>query len=253
MSSPSTTEQAGTDTAVAEKPAEKVAQKVVPKEDRVKVHPPREVRQAEAEREARQLDTDLRAAARTATDSLARVAMLVQQAQEREIWKHVTDSDGQPYKSWHGYITDVCSAEMGPLAAVNRNALVKMLLDAGLSQRAAAEVAKTSPATANRIAQGETPGERNPAPRPSTGGAPKGQPQQRSNPADAAWNALDRVIRRAQTYPDDLPIQDIERLIPKCKQAVTALNKVVKEYNAAVTEAQKRHPAGAKKKPDTAA
>lgn len=224
----------------------------------MKVTPPastptadRDAKQVEQEREAKQLDSDLRAAARTAGDSLARVAYLIEQAEKHGVWKLVKDAQGKPYKSHHGYVTDVLAAEMGPLAPQYRNALVKVLLESGLSQRAAAEIAKTSKSTVDRIASGETPGERKPKP-PNTGGAPAGQPQQRANPADRAYDAIDRVIRRAQTYPDDLPIQDVERLIPKLKQATTVLNKLVKDYRAAVTEAQKRHPAGAKK-PDAAA
>lgn len=221
----------------------------------VKVTPPasvakaeRDAKQAEQEqREAKQLDWDLRAAARTTIDSLARFAYLIEQAEKRGVWKLVTDAQGKPYKSHHGYITDVLAAEtVGQLAPQYRNNLVKVLLESGLSQRAAAEIAKTSKSTVDRIAQGETPGERNVTPRPNSGGAPSGKPQQQANAADRAYDAVDRVVRRAQTYPDDLPIEDVERLISKLKQATTVLNKMVKDYRAAVTEAQKRHPAGGK-------
>lgn len=222
------------------------------KADRVKVQPPAGVREAAREqREAAELDGQLRKWARIATDSMARVAALIREAKDKEIWKLVADADGNPFPTWQSYIADVCGREMEPLAAVNRNALVKMLLSEGLSQRAVAQAVNTSPATVNDIAKGKAPGEK-PAEKRNRGGAPAGQPVQRANPADRAYDAVDRVIRRAQSFPDDLPIQDVERLIPKLREAVKVLGQVVKTYNAAVTEAQKRHPAGGKK-PNTAA
>lgn len=112
---------------------------------------------------AQQIDGGLRAAARQFVDHLARLSYWVTLAKEQEVWKRIINpATKKPYGAWQTYIVDTFTAEgMGPvgeLPKTERNALVKLLLDAGISQHGAALVAKTSVATANRIAAGKEPG-----------------------------------------------------------------------------------------------
>lgn len=236
------------------------------KEQRVKVGPPREQKAEQPEKknavtevEAVVLDQDLRAAAETATASMARVALLVQEAKDKEIWKLLTDpKTGQRYQTWQHYIGSVLGRSMEPLAAVNRNALIKMLLDEGLSQRAAAEAVNTSPATVNEVAKGGSPGERKPRPKPD---AQPPVPQPRRPLSARVGDFLDEVSRRM----DEIATADLENLDKKLqalhRQCAATLKLRAKTTPADPSNkqerdaAKQRHPAGSKTpdKPDAAA
>lgn len=195
---------------------------------------------AEQQAEAQQLDADLRSAARAAAESLSMVAYLIQQAEKLGVWKLVKDAHGKPYKSHHGYITDVLASEMGPLAPTNRNRLVAVCLDSGLSQRAAAKIAHTSPAVANRVAQGERPGERVPKPRPNPS-TPPVPPQPRRSLGARAVEFLDDVSVRL----DEIATSDLDAFEKKLRavhnQVVATLK--LRNKNTPGGQPQKRAPA----------
>lgn len=211
-----TAQPAAVDAAATADEAVVAAAKQVVKDKQARINKSSARRPSEEEqREAKQLDEQLRRWAKIAADNFVRVTGLIAEAKEKAIWKLVDDPEtGKPFRTWQSYIASVIGREMEPLAAVNRNALVKMLLDEGLSQRAAAEAAKTSPATVNEVAKGKTPGE----PRPSgqsrqNSGQPSSPPPRRSF-SSRAIEFLDDVAVRGF---DQFATSDLENFEKKLR------------------------------------
>lgn len=102
--------------------------------------------------DAKKLDNRLATTLKSAEGAMNKVAEAIAAAKEGNVWQHVTDSEGKPFKSWQAYLTDRLSAQ--PLMhKVVRNAVIKELLDAGVSIRAAAAATGVSVGTAAGVAK----------------------------------------------------------------------------------------------------
>ena len=164
---------------------------------------------AEAKRlqsEAKKLDQRLATTLKSAEGAMSKVAEAIAAAKEGEVWQHVTDAEGNPFKSWQAYLTDRLSAQ--PLMhKVVRNAVIKELLEAGVSIRAAAAATGVSVGTAAGVAKEG----REARPGGDTAGVAPTASQTASKAVTQAQNACKRVKDTAQDMSDgDLKKLDLE-------------------------------------------
>lgn len=104
-------------------------------------------RQAAADQsEAKRLDTRLLNTLKSAEQSMTKLSEAIAACKEGDVWKLTVDAEGKPFKSWAAYLSDRLSTQ--PLMhKVVRNAVIKELLDAGMSIRATAKAVGASVGT----------------------------------------------------------------------------------------------------------
>ncbi len=90
------------------------------------------------------LDTDIRAMAKSIAKDLAEFRILIERARTENLWERLG------FKSWTAYISDVISRSMTALAVDDRRAIVAVLDDEGMSQRAIAAAIGVSQKTVDR-------------------------------------------------------------------------------------------------------
>ncbi|MEC4763805.1 hypothetical protein VT930_11890 [Mycobacterium sherrisii] len=177
---------------------------------------------AKEQKAAQALNDKIIASIRKAESSLEAVAVLLVEAKESNIHTLLGHS------TWQAYVESVVAASDAKLmGAVMRNQMLKLLLEAGVSVRAAARATGTSAATASRVANGSTTGERK-----GTPGAPKGVPQAKRTKATMAIDAIDAAIANL----DKTDLNDMSALLAK----LTGSAKVVE---AAITARRDRQAA----------
>lgn len=177
---------------------------------------------AKEQKAAQALNDKIVSAIKRAESSLEAVAVLLAEAREGKI--HVLLG----FATWQAYVEHVVSQSDAKLmGAVLRNQMLKLLLDAGVSVRAAARSTGTSPATASRVANGSTTGERKASP-----GAPKGVPQAKRTKATIAVDAVKAAIANL----DKTDISDMQALLSELQSSA-------KVVEAAITARRDRQAA----------
>ena len=188
---------------------------------------------------ATKLDEKIRHMAHITEQNMSHLCDLLRESKNSGSWKLITDADGKPFTSWKLYVADVALKDMPGLHAISRNALIRFLVDEGLTIRDAAAATGTSPATAGRAAQGKPTGEGTTAAETSgTTSDSKGPQARTSTLADRATKSLE-AVRAKVNDRDKLPTADLRRLQ---KELQHTLSDVIEAMQ--VREAIARHPAG---------
>lgn len=180
-----------------------------------------------AQANAAKLDKRLSTTLASAEKSLNNLAEAIAAAKDGDVWKHVTDAEGKPFKSWQKYLTDRLSAQ--PLMhKVVRNAVIKELVDAGVSIRAAAEATGVSVGTAAGVAKEG----REARPGGDTAGVAPTASQTASKAVTQAINAAKRVKDTAQDMSDT----DLKKLDLELTETVNILRGLLNLRQAAVNQ-----------------
>lgn len=184
--------------------------------------------------DAKKLDNRLATTLKSAEGAMNKVAEAIAAAKEGNVWQHVTDSEGKPFKSWQAYLTDRLSAQ--PLMhKVVRNAVIKELLDAGVSIRAAAAATGVSVGTAAGVAKEG----REARPGGDTAGVAPTAAQTAAKAVSQAFNASKRIKDTAQDMSD----ADLKKLDLELTETVNIVRGLLKLRAQATAKATAQSPA----------
>lgn len=188
----------------------------------------------------KKLDTKLVGSFKSANLSLEKIAVLIVECQEREVWldENVTNSAGKPFKTWGAYLAD----RLGQYPLVNKalkGPMVAMLLEAGVSVRAAAKAADVSKSTASNINQ-ERKGKRAARPNDGTEGTQDTEGLGTTAAQDAKKAATQAVnaLKKVNDLVADMSGPDLERLVIALAES-TGIVASMQELNATTVEADK--------------
>jgi len=105
-----------------------------------------------AQQHARKLDKSLDSQLSGIEKGFDKLSVTLAEAQSTDIWRHLVNAEGQPFKSWATYIAAKLSS-YPRLHTIARREMVAELVKAGLSVRAIAQATGTAPATAHADVQ----------------------------------------------------------------------------------------------------
>ena len=105
-----------------------------------------------AQQHARKLDKSLDSQLSGIEKGFDKLAVTLAEAQSTDIWRHLVNAEGQPFKSWATYIAAKLSS-YPRLHTIARREMVAELVKAGLSVRAIAEATGTGTGTAHADVQ----------------------------------------------------------------------------------------------------
>lgn len=167
--------------------------------------------EADAQKLASKLDKQLDTRLVAVDKSLDKLAEVLTEAKENDVWKHLTDGEGNPFKSWATYIAAKL-ATAPRLHAIGRREMVAELVKAGMSVRAIAQAAQVSVGTA----QGDVQAVKGRTAQP--GGDSAGTAPTAAQTAAKAVTQAQNACKRVKDTAADMSDSELEKLRIELKE-----------------------------------